>query len=92
MLPPVRIKYKAFTITTANPPHHHDHNVLCRQLVGAYAEEQATQDAVYYLGEALRRSVIDLDTYLRHVRALSRRQYQLRATMTLCRQRANLPG
>lgn len=64
----------------------------CRQLVSAYAEEQATQDAVYYLGEALRRSVLDLDTYLRHVRALSRKQYQLRATMTLCRQRANLAG
>lgn len=65
---------------------------LYRQLVNAYAEEQATQDAVYYLGEALRRSVLDLDTYLRHVRALSRKQYQLRATMTLCRQKANLAG
>uniref|UniRef100_A0A6A7FPY6 Tumor susceptibility gene 101 protein-like isoform X3 n=2 Tax=Hirondellea gigas TaxID=1518452 RepID=A0A6A7FPY6_9CRUS len=65
---------------------------LYKQLVAAYAEEQATQDAVYYLGEALRRSVIDLDTYLRHVRSLSRKQYQLRATMTICRQKANLPG
>ncbi|XP_018022226.1 tumor susceptibility gene 101 protein isoform X1 [Hyalella azteca] len=63
---------------------------LYRQLVAAYADEQATQDAIYYLGEALRRSVLDLDTYMRHVRALSRRQYQLRATMSLCRQKANL--
>ncbi|KAF2352525.1 Steadiness box (SB) domain [Trinorchestia longiramus] len=63
---------------------------LYRQLVCAYADEQATQDAIYYLGEALRRSVLDLDTYLRHIRSLSRRQYQLRATMSLCRSRANL--
>ncbi|KAB7505427.1 Tumor susceptibility protein [Armadillidium nasatum] len=63
---------------------------LYKQLLTAYAEDQATQDAIYYLGEALRRDVIDLDTYLKHVRSLSRRQFQLRATMNKCRIKANL--
>ena len=37
---------------------------VCR-LLSAFAEEQATADAIYYLGEALRRGVIDLDVFLK---------------------------
>lgn len=36
----------------------------CR-LVNAFAEENATEDAIYYLGEALRKGVIDLDVFLK---------------------------
>ena len=38
---------------------------LYKQLLVTYAEEQATEDALYYLGEALRREVVDLDVYLK---------------------------
>lgn len=65
---------------------------LYKQLLNAYAEDQATQDAIYYLGEALRRDVIDLDCFLKHVRSLSRKQFQLRATMIKCRAKGNMAG
>ena len=38
---------------------------LYRQLVNAYAEESAVEDAIYYVGEGLRKEVIDLDTFLK---------------------------
>lgn len=63
---------------------------LFKQLFAAYAEESATEDALYFLGEALRRGVIDCDVFLKHVRNLSRRQFMLRATMQKCRQKAGL--
>lgn len=62
------------------------------RLLNAYAEEAATEDAIYYLGEALRSSVIDLETFLKHVRQLSRKQFMLRAIMQKCRQKAGLAG
>ncbi|XP_075160459.1 tumor susceptibility gene 101 [Haematobia irritans] len=65
---------------------------LYKQLLNAYAEEAATEDAIYYLGEALRSNVIDLDTFLKHVRQLSRKQFMLRAIMQKCRQKAGLAG
>ena len=36
----------------------------CR-LLNAFAEEQATEDAIYYLGEGLRRGVVDLAVFLK---------------------------
>ncbi|EDW73505.1 uncharacterized protein Dwil_GK16611 [Drosophila willistoni] len=65
---------------------------LYRQLLNAYADESATEDAIYYLGEGLRGGVIDLETFLKHVRTLSRKQFILRATMQKCRQKAGLAG
>ncbi|XP_067643219.1 tumor susceptibility gene 101 protein [Eurosta solidaginis] len=65
---------------------------LYRQLLNAYAEEAALEDAIYYLGEALRCGVIDLETFLKHVRQLSRKQFMLRALMQKCRQKAGLAG
>lgn len=50
------------------------------------------EDAIYYLGEALRSGVIDLETFLKHVRQLSRKQFMLRAIMQKCRQKAGLAG
>lgn len=62
------------------------------RLLNAYADEAAIEDAIYYLGEGLRGGVIDLDTFLKHVRTLSRKQFILRATMQKCRQKAGLAG
>jgi len=63
---------------------------LFRQLLSASAEESATEDAIYFLGEALRRGVIDCEVFLKHVRQLSRRQFILRATMHKARRTAGL--
>lgn len=63
---------------------------LYRQLFNAFAEENATEDAIYYVGEGLRRGVIDLDVFLKQVRSISREQFMLRATMQKCRQKAGL--
>lgn len=60
--------------------------------MNAYAEEAAIEDVIYYLGEALRTNVIDLEAFLKHVRQLSRKQYMLRALMQKCRQKAGLMG
>lgn len=65
---------------------------LYKQLLIAFAEEAATEDAIYYMGEALRRGVIDLDVFLKQVRSLSRKQFMLRALMHKCRQKAGLAG
>ena len=37
----------------------------CFRLLKAFAEEQALEDAIYYLGEALRKNVVDLDVFLK---------------------------
>lgn len=63
---------------------------LYKQLLNAYAEEAATEDTIYYMGEALRNGVIDLEVFLKHVRQLSRKQFMLRALMQKCRQTAGL--
>lgn len=63
---------------------------LYSQLVNAFAEEATLEDAIYYMGEALRKEVIDLDTFLKQVRTLARRQFTLRALMHKCRQKAQL--
>jgi len=65
---------------------------LYKQLVTLYAEEAAIEDAVYYIGEALRKGVIDLEVFLKQVRELSRKQFMNRALMQKCRQKAGLAG
>ncbi|XP_060084149.1 tumor susceptibility gene 101 protein-like [Ylistrum balloti] len=64
---------------------------LYKQLVNSFAEEQAIEDALFYLGDALRKDVIDIDVFLKQVRELSRRQFMLRALITKCRSKAGLP-
>lgn len=64
---------------------------LYRQLLDAFAEEQAIEDAIYYLGEALRKNVIELEVFLKQVRELSRRQFMQRALIQKCREKAGLP-
>ena len=65
-------------------------NPLFKQLMNAYAEESATEDAIYFLGEALRKGTIDIDVFLKQVREVSRKQFMLRATMMKCRDKAGL--
>lgn len=65
---------------------------LFKQLLDAFAEENAIVDAIYYTGEGLRKGVITLDVFLKNVRELSRRQFMLRALMRACRTRASLPN
>lgn len=38
---------------------------LYRQILSLYAEENAIEDTIFYLGEALRKDVIDLDIFLK---------------------------
>uniref|UniRef100_A0A182JGT1 UEV domain-containing protein n=1 Tax=Anopheles atroparvus TaxID=41427 RepID=A0A182JGT1_ANOAO len=61
---------------------------LYKQLLNAYAEEAAIEDATYFMGEALRSGVIDLEVFLKQVRQLTRKQFMLRALMQKCRQKA----
>ncbi|XP_059370806.1 tumor susceptibility gene 101 protein-like [Carassius carassius] len=63
---------------------------LYKQILNLYAEENAVEDTIFYLGEALRKDVIDLDVFLKHVRLLSRKQFQLRALMQKARKIAGL--
>lgn len=65
---------------------------LFKQLLEAYAEENAVVDAIYYTSEGLRKGIIPLDVFLKSVRELSRRQFMLRALMRACRARASLPN
>lgn len=67
-------------------------NFCKNRLLNAYAEEAAIEDTIYYIGEALRNDVLDLEVFLKHVRQLSRRQFILRALMQKCRQKAGLAG
>ncbi|XP_051982650.1 tumor susceptibility gene 101 protein-like [Xyrauchen texanus] len=63
---------------------------LYKQIMNLYAEENAIEDTIFYLGEALHKGVIDLDIFLKHVRLLSRKQFQLRALMEKARKIAGL--
>jgi ESCRT-I complex subunit TSG101 len=61
-----------------------------RQIVDAFVEDSAIDDAIYVLGEALRVGHLSWDVYLKKVRNLSRKQFFLRALMIKCRERAGL--
>lgn len=66
-------------------------NPLYNQILRLYAEENAIDDTIYYLGEALRKGIIELDVFLKHVRELSRQQFMARATIMKARSAAGLP-
>jgi ESCRT-I complex subunit TSG101 len=63
---------------------------LYRQLFQLFTEELAIQDLLFYLSEGLTHKTISLDTYLKQVRLLSRKQFTLRATMQKAREKAGL--
>src|SRR5687767_8134493 len=62
-----------------------------RQIVRCYVNDCAIDDTIYFLGQAHKKGVINLQTYLKYVRDLSREQFIQRATMQKCRQKARLP-
>jgi len=62
-----------------------------RQLFNAFTEEQAIDDVLYELVEALGKNVITVESFLTKVQQLSRQQFMLRATVLKCRKRAGLP-
>uniref|UniRef100_A0A8C0SVX8 SB domain-containing protein n=1 Tax=Canis lupus familiaris TaxID=9615 RepID=A0A8C0SVX8_CANLF len=63
---------------------------LYKQILNLYAEENAIEDTIFYLGEALRWGVIGLGVFLKHVHLLSHKQFQLGALMQKARKTANL--
>lgn len=63
---------------------------LYTQILNLFAEENAVEDTIYYLSESLRKEAIDLDVFLKHVRALSRKQFMLRALLYKARKTAGL--
>lgn len=60
------------------------------RILNLFAEENAVEDTIYYLSESLRKEAIDLDVFLKHVRALSRKQFMLRALLYKARKTAGL--
>jgi ESCRT-I complex subunit TSG101 len=63
---------------------------LYRQLFQLFTEELAIQDLLFYLSEGLTHKTISLDSYLKQVRLLSRKQFMLRVTMQRAREKAGL--
>lgn len=63
---------------------------LYKQILNTHCEDAATEDTIYYIGEALRRGVIDLDVFIRQLRALSRKRLMLRSLLEKCRMKAGL--
>jgi len=59
---------------------------LERQILKCHSEDLAISDAVYYLNSALQRDLLDVDQFLREVRKLGRKQFQLRAMIRKARQ------
>lgn len=64
---------------------------LYRQLMQLFAEELAIQDLIFYLSEGLQNKTVTLDSFLKQVRSLTRKQFMLRATMQKARAKAALP-
>lgn len=63
---------------------------LYRQLVDCFVKDSVIDDAIYYLGQSLKKGQISTEEFLKFVRKLSREQFLLRATMQKCRQKAGL--
>ena len=62
------------------------------RIVNTFAEEAALEDTIYYLGEAFMRERLELEQYLKNVRALSRKQFMHRVLLQRCRAKAGLAG
>ena len=65
-------------------------NSIHRQILNCQVEDWAIDDAIYILGEAVRRGVISTEVYLKRVRNFSRKQFYARALMDKCRQVSGL--
>lgn len=56
-----------------------------KQIQNLYKEKNASEDTIFYLGEAIRQGVIDLGIFLSHVCLLSREQFHLSTLMQRAR-------
>lgn len=56
-----------------------------KQIQNLSREENASEDTIFYLGEAMRQRVIDLGIFLKHVYLLSHEQFQLNTLMQRAR-------
>jgi len=63
---------------------------IYKQIFHAHAQEQAIEDAIYFISKALSRGTIDCETYLRYVRRLSRKQFEMKETVIRAREAARL--
>ncbi|XP_065314114.1 tumor susceptibility gene 101 protein-like isoform X2 [Gordionus sp. m RMFG-2023] len=63
---------------------------IYKQLLNAYAEENAILDITFYLGESLKHKILTLDDFLKNIRELSRKQFKLKVLMQKCRLAAGL--
>lgn len=61
------------------------------QIIKCYAQDCTIDDAIYFLGKAVKKGRITLPAYLREVRQLARKQFVYRATLQKGRQKAGLP-
>ena len=61
-----------------------------RQILNCQVEDWAIDDAIYILGDAVRRGVISTEVYLKRVRNYSRKQFYTRALMDKCREVSGL--
>ena len=61
-------------------------NTIHRQILNCQVEDWAIDDAIYILGDAVRRGVISTEVYLKRVRNFSRKQFYARALMDKCRE------
>jgi ESCRT-I complex subunit TSG101 len=64
---------------------------LYRQLLTLFAEDLTIQDLIFYLGEGLAHKTITLDSFLKQIRSLTRKQFIVRATIQKAREKASLP-
>ena len=66
------------------------HNTIHRQILNCQVEDWAIDDAIYILGDAVRRGAISTEVYLKRVRNFSRKQFYARALMDKCREVSGL--
>ncbi|RHZ66644.1 hypothetical protein Glove_306g36 [Diversispora epigaea] len=64
--------------------------IVYNQLFELVAEDNATEDTIYYLGKALSIERIDLNTYMKSIRTLAREQFMRRALIEKIRKQAKL--
>jgi ESCRT-I complex subunit TSG101 len=64
--------------------------IVYNQLFDLVAEDNAIEDATYYLGKALNSERIDLNSYMKNIRTLAREQFMRRALIQKIRRKAGL--
>ena len=66
------------------------HNTVHQQILSCQADDLAINDAIFVVGDALRRNVISTEVYLKRVRNCSRHQFYTRDLLHKCREIAGV--